>query len=258
MIVFVMIDGLRPDAALALKGPHLAGLRAKGAWTLRAQSVMPSVTLPCHTSIFHSVRPERHGIVENLWTPKLPMATGLVDAARAAGLRTAFVYNWEPLRDLSRPGSLNFSYFRANDLEPDGDELNASEAAPFLARSNFDFTFVYFGNVDSAGHAYGWMSEGYLAQAERADRALGTILAALPPNSTVLVHSDHGGHEKKHGTDSPADMTIPWIVAGPRIRQNHEIQSPVSLLDTAPTLAGLLGITPPAEWEGRCIDEIFA
>jgi predicted AlkP superfamily pyrophosphatase or phosphodiesterase len=218
---------------------------------------MPSVTLPCHTSIFHSVLPKRHGIVENVWTPKPPLIPGLVDVVRAAGLRTAFIYNWEPLRDVSRPGSLTFSYFRANDLDADGDERNAAEAAPILARDKFDFAFVYFGNVDSAGHYYGWMSDGYLAQAERADNALGTVLAALPPDSTVLVHADHGGHDKGHGTEMPEDMTIPWIITGPRIKQNHEIQSPVSLLDTAPTLANLLGVTPPTEWEGRCIGEIF-
>ncbi|MEK7324321.1 MAG: hypothetical protein AAB217_03575 [Chloroflexota bacterium] len=52
-------------------------------------------------------------------------------------------------------------------------------------------------------------------------------------------------------------MTIPWGVAGPGIRRNHEIGSPVSLLDTAPTLARLLNIAPHSQWEGRCVEEIF-
>jgi predicted AlkP superfamily pyrophosphatase or phosphodiesterase len=258
MIVFVMIDGLRPDALAQINAPNLAGLRARGAWTLRARSVMPSITLPCHTSIFHSVRPERHGIFDNEWKPMPQPVPGLVDLAKAAGLQTAFFFNWEQLRDLSRPGSLSFSYFRANDADMDGDELNASEIAPILARNSFDFAFVYFANVDMCGHANGWMSREYLAQAERTDKCLGMVLAVLPPNSTVLVQADHGGHDKTHGTESPEDMTIPWIIAGPGIRQNHEIQSPVSLLDTAPTLASLLGVTPSPEWEGRCVSEVFA
>jgi len=53
-------------------------------------------------------------------------------------------------------------------------------------------------------------------------------------------------------------MTIPWLVAGLGIRAGHTIEAPVSLLDTAPTLARLIGVEPHREWEGRCIEEIFA
>jgi choline-sulfatase len=53
-------------------------------------------------------------------------------------------------------------------------------------------------------------------------------------------------------------MTIPWIVVGPGIRPGYEIKSSVGLLDTAPTLARLLEINPHPDWEGRCVEEIFA
>jgi arylsulfatase A-like enzyme len=114
-----------------------------------------------------------------------------------------------------------------------------------------------FGTVDIAGHDYGWMSEGYLAQLEWVDRIFGRFAEALPPETTLLVQSDHGGHDRHHGTDSPEDMTIPWLIAGPDIKAGYEIQSKVSLLDTAPTLARLLSLKPHPDWEGRCVEEIF-
>jgi arylsulfatase A-like enzyme len=52
-------------------------------------------------------------------------------------------------------------------------------------------------------------------------------------------------------------MTIPWLVAGPGIKRDYEIQSQVTLLDTAPTLARVLGFEPHPEWQGHCIEEIF-
>jgi arylsulfatase A-like enzyme len=52
-------------------------------------------------------------------------------------------------------------------------------------------------------------------------------------------------------------MTIPWLAAGPGIRRGYTIDTPVSLLDTAPTIARLLGLAPDREWEGRCVEEIF-
>lgn len=258
MIVFILIDGLRPDALELADCPNLIALRDRGAWTLQASSVMPCVTLPCHTSIFHSVPPSRHGVTTNTWMPMARPLPGLFDLAKAAGKRCAFFYNWEELRDLARPGSLELSYFRNTSYQHDGDQITAEEAARVLPGAGYDFAFIYLGTVDTAGHYYGWMSEDYITQIGTVDAALGTIMGALPADTTYLLQSDHGGHERNHGTDTPEDMTIPWLVAGPGVRAGHAIQAPVSLLDTAPTLARLLGVEPHREWEGRCVEEIFA
>ncbi len=255
--VLVMTDGMRPDALPLVNTPHLDGLQARGAYTMAGTSVMPSVTLPCHTSIFHSVPPQRHGIVTNIWQPMARPLPGLVDQARAAGKRCHFYHNWEPLRDLNRPEALDFSYYRNNCYTPDGDRAIAQVAAETIAADRPDFAFVYLGTIDVAGHVFGWMADEYLRQIEAVDSAVGCVIDALRPEDTLLLHSDHGGHDRTHGTDSPEDMTIPWIIAGPGIRQGYALQSPVSLLDSAPTLARVLGVTAHPHWEGRCIDEAF-
>lgn len=257
MVVFFMIDGLRPDAVDAAHCPNLVAQKAKGASTLNASSVMPSITLPCHMSIFHSVPPTRHGVTSNDWSPMARPLPGLVDVARAAGRKCAFFYNWEPLRNLSRPGSLSMTWFRDNVLTEQGDRAVAEAAVQAMSAERFDFAFVYFGTVDETGHAHGWLSDRYLEQLSRVDQALGVVLNSLPADAHVLIHSDHGGHDRSHGTPSPEDMTIPWMVAGPRIRSEFTLPGPVSLLDTAPTLARLLEITPDPQWEGRCVEEAF-
>ena len=257
MTILIMIDGLRPDAVTPDRCPNFAGVLARGASTLRARSVVPPVTLPCHMSVFHSVPPGRHGVTSNEWSPMARPLPGLVDVARSAGLRTAFFYNWEPLRNVSRPLSLSFSYFRDTAYAFDGDQGTAEVAARTIARERPDFAFVYFGTVDSVGHSFGWMSPEYLKQAADVDLTLGVVLDALPDEASVLIQSDHGGHDRTHGADMPEDMTIPWVITGPAIRRGHTLGAPVSLLDTAPTLARLLGLTPHPEWEGRCVDEAF-
>ncbi len=257
-VVFIMIDGLRPDAITHTSCPNLAALLKRSAHTLRATSIMPSITLPCHMSIFHSVPPTRHGVTTNDWHPMARPLPGLVEQARAAGLRCASFYNWEPLRNLSLPGSLTTSYFIDNaETDPDGDHIIAREATRHISADQPDFSFVYFGTVDTAGHAHGWMSDGYLAQVTHVDKALGMLLEAMPTDVTILLQSDHGGHGRTHGTEMPEDMTIPWLVVGPNIRPGYELKSAITLLDTAPTLARLLGITAHVTWEGTCIEEIF-
>jgi predicted AlkP superfamily pyrophosphatase or phosphodiesterase len=256
--VLVLIDGVRPDAFSAVDCPNIDALRARGASTLQATSLMPSVTLPCITSILHSLQPQDHSVMTNDWVELARPVPGLIDLAHEAGLFTASFYNWEPLRDLSRPGSLSLSIFFRNSHDPDGDQILAEQAAHLIRTEEDSFSFVYFGTLDAVGHTHGWMSDEYLTQLARVDVALGTLLSALPADTTVLVQADHGGHGFVHGTEAPEDMLIPWIIAGPGIRRGYEIQGPVSLLDTAPTLAQALGIDPHPEWEGKLVEEILA
>jgi arylsulfatase A-like enzyme len=258
LTIFVMLDGLRPDALAQCACPTLQGLMARGASTLTASSVMPSVTLPCHMSIFHSVPPTRHGVTTNDWQPMARPLPGLLDLAKAAGKRCAAIYNWEPLRNLGQPNSLDAVHYRDCSYDMAGDEWVTAAAINHLTRYPADFAFVYYGTIDVAGHNHQWMSDPYLRQIERVDRSFGELLAALPPAVHVLAQADHGGHERSHGTEMPADMTIPWLVAGPQIRTGHRIAGAVSLLDTAPTLARLLNLAPARDWEGRCVDEAFA
>lgn len=258
LAVFVMMDGLRPEPLLSDRYKNLFTLRARSSWTLNARSLMPTITLPTHTTIFHSVPPSRHGIMTNTWVPMKAPIPGLVEVAKAAGLRCGFFYNWERLRDISRPGNLHFTYFNDNvNTDWHGEAILVNEALKYLANDHPDFMFVYFGTIDEIGGAYGWMTDRYFDQIEIVDGTLGRLLDGLPPDATVLLHADHGGHARTHGTDMPEDTTIPWMVAGPGIRRGYEIQSKVTLLETAPTLARILGIEPHPEWEGHSVDEVF-
>lgn len=256
--VLLLIDGLRPDAIAVAECPNLQAFLAESAHTLTAQSVMPSVTLPCHMSIFHSVPPERHGITTNIYTPMARPLPGLIERVHSEGKQAAYFHNWEPLRNLNQPETLHFAFYvnESYDIE-NGDISTVALAADYMSRAVFDFTFLYIGTVDTAGHAFGWMSDDYLKQIARIDGLVGEFLASVPEDVTVLIQSDHGGHDRSHGTESPEDMTIPWMIRGPGIKRGYAIQRKVSLLDTAPTLAHIMGVPADRAWEGQPVDEIF-
>lgn len=257
MVIFVMIDGMRPDAIAAAGCVHLPAFIQRGAHTFTAQSVMPSVTLPCHTSIFHSVPPGRHGITTNYYIPMARPLPGLVEVARKHGKKSAFVHNWEPLRDLSRPEQLVYSWYHEPPLDMTYDDAMHREAVRVVSHEAYDFVFVYYGSVDTAGHAFGWMEDGYLAQLKHVDTLVGELLAAIPADAHVVIQADHGGHDRTHGTDMPEDMTIPWMAAGPRITPGYTITRPVSLIDVAPTLAMLMDIPADEEWNGTAITDML-
>ena len=55
--LLVIVDGMRPDALIKTEAAR--DYLAASEYTLNAKTVMPSVTLPCHMSLFHSVEPSR-------------------------------------------------------------------------------------------------------------------------------------------------------------------------------------------------------
>lgn len=256
-VVFMMTDGLRPDAINPDNTPNLINFMQRGSYTMSARSIMPSVTLPCHTSIFHSVPATRHGILDNEWRNMVRPVTGLVEQIFANKKRAGFIHNWERLRDLNRQEQLYFSFYINTGYDLDGDNVIVETATQWIPKAICDFWFVYFASVDVAGHMFGWMAEDYIKQVKYVDNLIGKLLPSIDDETTVIIHSDHGGHDRTHGTESPEDMTIPYMIAGPNIKQNYEIQANVSLLDTTPTVAHILDIPQHSDWEGTVIDEIF-
>ena len=52
-------------------------------------------------------------------------------------------------------------------------------------------------------------------------------------------------------------MTIPWIVAGPRVVRRGPLTRPVRTIDTALTILNVLGIQAPRDATGSVVSEIF-
>jgi predicted AlkP superfamily pyrophosphatase or phosphodiesterase len=262
-VVLFVVDGMRPDGMLKAETPAMRALMARGAATLTAQTVLPSITLPTHMSMFHGVPPETHGVFSNLYLNVTEeYVPGIFEVVRGEKRNPAAFYTWEPLRDLSRPGALVYSSF-IDIYGPQGqgsDEAIAALAAEFIVQQRPDFTFIYLGETDEIGHKYGWMSAEYLAAIGRADAAIAHVLeqvesAGLLDRSAVLVAADHGGHDHGHGSDDPEDMTVPWMLAGAGVKSGYSIRGSVQIVDTAPTIAYLLGLPIPDAWQGRAVLE---
>lgn len=251
--VLFLVDGMRPDGLQAAKTPFLDRLLAQGAHTYRARTVMPSTTLTCHTSLFFSVPPGVHGILDNVWKAFPRKSPGLFDVIGEAGLPAATFFNWEPLRDLWKAGSPAASLFLKDAPGDDGrtDRELSSLARAWLPSHEWLFSFVYLHNTDKTGHASGWMSAAYLEAIANADQCIESICGTLPEDALVIVAADHGGHDHTHHTDLEEDMTVPLILKGPGIPKNLEIPDKVSIMDIAPTVVRFLGLTRPEAWQGK-------
>ena len=252
-VILISIDGMRPDGVLNCGNPFVEEMKKLGSHALDARTVIPSVTLPCHTSMFHSVTPERHGITTNTYMPQVRPISGLAEQIKLMGGKSAMFYGWEPLRDITRPGSLTWAeYFNAYaDEHTDG--ILTDKALNCIEKYHPDFVFLYMVETDEkGGHDAGWMSETYLDYVSYAIGNVKRVIEAAGDEYTVIVTADHGGHDRAHGTEMPEDMTIPMFFVGKEFEPGKAIEN-ASILDIAPTIAKIMGVPVPREWEGKAL-----
>lgn len=253
-VLLILADGLRPDALAACGHPYGTLLPSLGSYSLEAETVYPSVTLPCHMSLFHSVDPGRHGILTNTYVPQVRPVNGLCEQLSAAGKTCAFFYNWEELRDLSRPSSLAYSFFASGSVYSyeKANEMVTANALSFIREEKPDFVFVYLGLTDSAGHEYGWMSEEYFKACRQSLDEIKQLAETFTEEYTLIITADHGGHDRSHGSLEEADMRIPLICIGPDFQPETRFAQ-AGICDIAPTVTQLTGAFPAREWEGKSL-----
>lgn len=252
-VILISIDGMRPDGVVNSGNPYVEELMKIGSFTFDARTVFPSVTLPCHMSMFHSIPPERHGITTNLYMPPVRPVDGIFEVIKNAGGRSAMYYGWEPIRDISRPLSLKASEYISARAFDDTDTKLTDSAIKHIKEEKPDFVFLYMVETDEkGGHDNGWMSDEYLGIINTAINNVKRVIEEAGEEYTVIVTADHGGHDRAHGTDMPEDMTIPMFFVGKEFEAGKELHG-ISILDLAPTIADIMKLSVPREWEGKSI-----
>lgn len=248
-VILISVDGMRPDGFLQCGNPYIQTLMQESRYCLGSKTVYPSVTLPCHMSMFHSVPPQRHGVLTNTYTPQVRPIQGLLDQTALFGKKNGMFYSWQQLRDLCRPGSITYGSFLKCGSVEDADSPLTQAALDCMRTYHPDFVFLYMGDTDEQGHDSGWMSPEYLARIHNAISNIQKVIEEFGDEYHVVITADHGGHDRTHGSEMEEDMTIPIFFRGPAF-PSGAVEG-VSILDLAPTIAKLLAVAPAPEWEGK-------
>jgi arylsulfatase A-like enzyme len=113
----------------------------------------------------------------------------------------------------------------------------------------------------------------YFSEIQRVDQEVARLLDALASSgrledTVVIVTGDHGEEFRDHGglrhgtTLYDELMRVPLVIATPnpagRPAHRRRISTPVSLVDLAPTLVDLLGLSTPLEFDGRSLGPSLA
>jgi arylsulfatase A-like enzyme len=268
--IIISIDGCRPDVLLRANTPSVRRLMETGCYSFWAQTIPASITLPSHTSMLTGVSAERHGVMWNSDLPDgvviYPQFPTIFEVAKSRGLTTAMATGKTKFDTLDRPGSIDWDDILGTPKAVAPDTEVGDSAVRILRQHRPDLMFVHFPGADSAGHSIGWGSKEQVAAIERIDRQIGRIMDALDDlnlrrSTVVLVSADHGGQGRGHGPDDPRSRHIPWIIAGPGLRQNYDLNTNAKLYirteDTFATISFLLGLPISPEVEGQPVKDIL-
>lgn len=260
-VVIIGVDGLSVEALRKAEVPNLKKLMTRGAWTLRARGVLPTVSSPNWMSIIAGAGPEQHGVDSNEWE-RFNHAIAPVCAGPEKIFPTLFS-QWKSQRPKAHLAVIHdwqgFGRLVEKESTHETRHVKGSPAAMAAAIAYWkqhkpDLLFVHLDDVDHVGHDKTWESPEYLQEVAVADRLIGEMLAVLPLDQTLIVIvADHGGTEKKHGNSTIRELEVPWILAGPGVARGRELTEPTYSLDTAPTVLSLVGLRPHACWTGRAV-----
>jgi Type I phosphodiesterase / nucleotide pyrophosphatase len=270
-VLIIGIDGLRAPALEAAHTPNLDALIADGCYTDQARTGIVTVSGPGWSSFLCGVWMDRHGVKDNSFEgaryDEYPHFFARLREAKP-DVVTAHVADWMPIDELilgTSPGASADGDFRfSHAYEDDGDVYMTTATVEAMAEHDPDVTFVYFADVDVAGHAHGFHRavDLYLAEIEEVDGQVGEILSAMRARPQfadedwlVIVSTDHGGTiDGSHGRNEDKHRKIPFIVSG-RAAHKGWLYTTANQVDIPAIAMAHLGVAVDPKWrlDGRVV-----
>ena len=268
-VILIGIDGVSAEAFQYANTPSINSLISQGVISLKTRGVMPTVSAPNWASILSGAGPEQHGVTSNNWSlfnqgfdPTAKDADGyftsiftLIRKQKPKAV-TGMFYDWEWL------GTYVNKKLLTKEQYVQGQVMITSVALNFIRKEKPVFTFIYYGLPDETGHAKGFNTKDYYQAITDIDTEIGKLVAGLQEekmmqNTTIIITSDHGGVGYGHGGESMIELEVPWIISGPGVQKNVLLETPNDNINTAPTIAHILGLKLPAEWIGKPVAAAF-
>jgi len=240
VVVWISIDGFRPDYLERVPTPTLDRLIREGAYSLSHEPVFPSLTFPSHVSMVTGVTPGVHGIPGNSYydtvdgeTRRYPPEAALLDAeaiwitAERQGVRTG-VKDW-PVSH-AQTGDVRASHFGTGYVGSLSDDVRLRQVIDVWSNDTdeppLQLLMGYAVATDRPGHRYGpdapEMDDAIAETDALLQRFLDQVMTVWNekhgPQDTlyIVITSDHGMSEVHSmvnpfhllGVDGRRDVTI--------------------------------------------------
>ncbi len=212
-VMIISIDALHPAALNAGTTPTIYRQMQQGAYTLNGHSTNPPKTLISHTAMFTGLVPDEDGQLDNQWQPGEATISRptIFNSAKRSGFLTGYFYSKQKLGYLVND---------AMDVHRWSREDTIDLAEVFVKKPGRHFVFLHVSGLDFVGPEYGWLSLEYMEELSYIDEYLTPLIRLVKEqkNYLIIITSDHGGHDKIHGSQHPDDYKLPFITHSDMIK----------------------------------------
>lgn len=288
-VLLVTLDTVRADRLgcygyAEAETPWLDRLAQEGIRFEQASAQVP-LTLPSHASLLSGLLPPHHGLRNN-GAGAFPEGTAtLATMLSGAGYRTgaflgAFV--------LDRRFGLGRGFQTYDDEIERAPGANVVLEAERPGREVVDRALAWMGQESGKQPFFLWVhlydahapyvppspqrerhpGRPYDGEIATVDEQLGRLLQelerrGLADSTVVAVAADHGEALGEHGEQTHGlllyepTLRVPLLMRAPGLPAGKAIQTPVSLVDVGPTLAGMVGKSLPGTLDGRDLSAVL-
>jgi Type I phosphodiesterase / nucleotide pyrophosphatase len=175
------------------------------------------------------------------WQP----GSTIFERASAAGIGAYRVAHGSLRRTGLSEASMRGAYY----LAADSLGALAAQTAAALRRSDRALVFVYHGELDATGHAFGAGSDAWRFQLSHVDRLAEHLAGTLPPGTPLYVTADHGmvdvPPQDRIDVDAVPALRAGVALLGGEPRARHVYAQPGAAADVLATWREVLG---PRAW----------
>jgi hypothetical protein len=199
-LLFIGLDGLRPDCLLYAKTPVIDELIQQSSYTFDSIINSKTVSGPSWTSIFTGKKPSFTGITMNetiedknfKWS-----STNLFKELNKKNISTkAIVSTWLGIPNLVQDAEIVDFIDSENTIENDKQIINKTYEYLIQENINSQFIFSYLNSIDEYGHKYGFslQSNEYIQSIEIIDSCLKNLIEKAKQDYwDIIITTDHGG-----------------------------------------------------------------
>jgi hypothetical protein len=257
-VIFIGIDGVRPDALALANTPNIDYLIANGAFDENATTNSATFSGPGWADISTGVTVNKHGVNSNSYDPSFnfvdwPSWLDIMETEDPS-INTVSVTSWDLFHAAISYNIDRRVMHNGYDIGWDTADLRIkNDAKNILSNNDPDVMFVYFENTDGVAHSYGTLAQQTLDEIALIDGYIGELISAIEGRSTfatedwlILVGTDHGRTDAgSHGGTSPDEKWTFYIASGTGSEQGSTVTGASSVTHAASALKHMLGSIDP-------------
>ena len=209
-LVFLGIDGLRPDCLLFAKTPTFDEIIRNGTINFDTEIITHAISGQSWCTILSGSKDHNvyfnEEVEDDLFQWNIENIFTFLNSKKIN--TSSFTGNWEGIKNITKDAKTS-EFFYSNELLHNDKQVIHKTISKLFEQEGDEFIFSYIGGIDKTGHNYGFsmQTEEYIEYIEKIDQLLYDLFKIIQKNNySLIVTTDHGGSKYTDFTEGQSSI----------------------------------------------------